>query len=52
MVCFSAEEVGNAVDNALPPQLFCAGVHPGRVWDREYLRKQWTEVVDKTALPN
>jgi hypothetical protein len=43
MVCFDAEEVGNpGEDVAVPSHLFCAGVHPGRVWDRELLRKQWT----------
>ena len=46
MVCFSRSEVDNPSDGdtiVVPPELFCSGVHPGRVWDREFLRKRWTE---------
>lgn len=46
MVCFSRSEGDNTAGNdkiAVPSELFCAGVHPGRVWDRGYLYKLWTE---------
>jgi len=47
MVCFSADDTPERDPNdghvIAPSELFCAGVHPGRVWDREFLRRNWTK---------
>lgn len=45
MVCFSRDDQSETpgIPVTVPSQLYCVGVHPGRVWDGEYLYKQWTE---------
>jgi hypothetical protein len=45
MVCFSRDDGVSEPNDGhvkVPSELFCAGVHPGRVWNREYLHRQWT----------